>query len=596
MRSCESISRVSISSVRKATASTKSSHLRFAPKSILKVGLYVHLNLTVRFDYVFLFVNAAHRAERHSGNLSKNAAKQNRILGLDLNYSRGVQRDQMSRRRGRDVTPPPSNVGQAAAGRNSDVVDGATGGSGAEVQPPDFGAESFPSLGGAAEGFGVLRSGRWATGGHRAPREEDFPSLQGPGRNGGGASLGGATGGTGGGGARRKQQQPAQQPKPKSREEHFPSLGGPSGQLRDFSGSTSRPPVYRDIPGRPESWTAAAAGPPPGLAPPVENKPKKPTGMVVLTKQTRPVPALMTNKEEDFPGLEAPKGGVKSSVGGNSKKNSADLRKAQPQPDIPGLKTGANLKSAVDLILGNSKAKPPPSTVAQPDQDWQEIKTAKPKVPNGTNAVASDAIPGLSFSNSVSRAGPANSSSTSESKPQPQSRPPARDEFPSLGSSSKKMSANFRPASAESSASNSKTPSTWGSNRTPSAPANGRPGFAGNGGAPPGFSSNQPRKQMSSMNYRYEKPADFDKRNKELLRSLTSIMGGKSLEFSRFKDISAQFKAGKISPAEYYGLCLSLVDEADFLKFFPELLVLLPDINKQKVHQTSLWYSWEIVN
>ena len=47
-------------------------------------------------------VFAAHRVEAHSSSLSKAAAKQNRVVELDINYSR----HQMNRRRGgRDPSP-----------------------------------------------------------------------------------------------------------------------------------------------------------------------------------------------------------------------------------------------------------------------------------------------------------------------------------------------------------------------------------------------------------------------------------------------------------------------------------------------------------
>jgi len=49
-----------------------------------------------------------------------------------------------------------------------------------------------------------------------------------------------------------------------------------------------------------------------------------------------------------------------------------------------------------------------------------------------------------------------------------------------------------------------------------------------------------------------------------------------------FKDISGQFRAGKIGSQSYFSQCRELVVSHKFNKFFPELLVLLPDINKQQ--------------
>ena len=47
--------------------------------------------------------DAAHISDRHSGVMSKAAAKQNRTVELDFNYTRPGQHSQVSRRRGRDA-------------------------------------------------------------------------------------------------------------------------------------------------------------------------------------------------------------------------------------------------------------------------------------------------------------------------------------------------------------------------------------------------------------------------------------------------------------------------------------------------------------
>ncbi len=86
-------------------------------------------------------------------------------------------------------------------------------------------------------------------------------------------------------------------------------------------------------------------------------------------------------------------------------------------------------------------------------------------------------------------------------------------------------------------------------------------------------------------NVPYRQPVDFAGRNKALLSAVTRVMGGKSVEFSQFKQLSGQFRAGKLSCEEFYQCSLALVgdDRKAFMQFFPELLVLLPDINKQQV-------------
>ena len=61
-------------------------------------------------------------------------------------------------------------------------------------------------------------------------------------------------------------------------------------------------------------------------------------------------------------------------------------------------------------------------------------------------------------------------------------------------------------------------------------------------------------------------------------------MGGvESSKFSTFKAISSQFRNGAISCDNYHTQCLELVDLKTFEMFFPELLVLLPDVTQQGV-------------
>ena len=68
-----------------------------------------------------------------------------------------------------------------------------------------------------------------------------------------------------------------------------------------------------------------------------------------------------------------------------------------------------------------------------------------------------------------------------------------------------------------------------------------------------------------------------------MISTISSLIGGKSLEFGMFKDISGQFRGGKLSSDSYFSQCRELVVNTKFNKFFPELLALLPDIKKQQV-------------
>ncbi len=95
----------------------------------------------------------------------------------------------------------------------------------------------------------------------------------------------------------------------------------------------------------------------------------------------------------------------------------------------------------------------------------------------------------------------------------------------------------------------------------------------------------------------YRQPHDFAARNKSLVSSVTRVLGGKSLEFSRFKDLSGRFRRGEVNCRDFYDECLALTMSSGdcegeaaaeaLMKFFPELIALLPDIKKQKVISAS---------
>ena len=96
-------------------------------------------------------------SERHSGNLSKAAAKQIRTVDVDFNYTRPGTNSQVGRRRGRDFeeSAPSFGVGvsvvPAVVGKPSsliDQVDGAIGSQNSDKKAPVMTNENFPSLGG----------------------------------------------------------------------------------------------------------------------------------------------------------------------------------------------------------------------------------------------------------------------------------------------------------------------------------------------------------------------------------------------------------------------------------------------------------------
>ena len=67
-----------------------------------------------------------------------------------------------------------------------------------------------------------------------------------------------------------------------------------------------------------------------------------------------------------------------------------------------------------------------------------------------------------------------------------------------------------------------------------------------------------------------------------MITSITELLGGKSLEFKMFKEISGKFRSGQIGSAAYFSQCKELIEESKISQIFPELLSLLPDIEKQQ--------------
>merc|ERR1712126_554116 len=107
---------------------------------------------------------------------------------------------------------------------------------------------------------------------------------------------------------------------------------------------------------------------------------------------------------------------------------------------------------------------------------------------------------------------------------------------------------------------------------------------------PPGFQRETWATKAKGNNKGYENtsvvyipPKNFSSRNSELLKLITDSMGGsKSQKFLAFKTLSSQFRSGAVSCDSYHKQCLELVDSSAFEAFFPELLCLLPDIQKQQ--------------
>nr|CAD7202222.1 unnamed protein product [Timema douglasi] len=134
------------------------------------------------------------------------------------------------------------------------------------------------------------------------------------------------------------------------------------------------------------------------------------------------------------------------------------------------------------------------------------------------------------------------------------------------------------------------------------------PGFCGapSKGPPPGFSVTlnsvarlQPNgltfTSSSGQNYpispdgsvaarAYHQPHGFEKRNEALVRRIQDALRD-GLSVDQFREMSKRFRQGVVSGEKFYSYCLSVMGTEAFSEIFPEILVLLPDIDKQQ----ELW-------
>lgn len=85
---------------------------------------------------------------------------------------------------------------------------------------------------------------------------------------------------------------------------------------------------------------------------------------------------------------------------------------------------------------------------------------------------------------------------------------------------------------------------------------------------------------------KYHQPENFSRRNRDLIEKFMSILNNNEV-IREFKNYSELFRNGTLPASKYYQHCKCILG-GDFEDVFPELLVLLPDIEKQqelyKVH------------
>jgi len=80
----------------------------------------------------------------------------------------------------------------------------------------------------------------------------------------------------------------------------------------------------------------------------------------------------------------------------------------------------------------------------------------------------------------------------------------------------------------------------------------------------------------------YIQPSDMKARNDRLLEAIRSSLNSDESTFDSFLSLATLFRKNEIPAKEYYDLCSSMFGTLDFRVIFSELVVLLPDIQKQQ--------------
>ena len=118
---------------------------------------------------------------------------------------------------------------------------------------------------------------------------------------------------------------------------------------------------------------------------------------------------------------------------------------------------------------------------------------------------------------------------------------------------------------------------------------------------PPGFNTAQkpevisPSEDKSTDGLRqfyYQQPEGFQDRNKRLVSDVQDACQHDNEKFTQFKHLSSEYRQNTISATDYYNKCSELMGKEKFSKVFLELLILLPDINKQQ----DLLKAYSVIN
>ena len=121
-----------------------------------------------------------------------------------------------------------------------------------------------------------------------------------------------------------------------------------------------------------------------------------------------------------------------------------------------------------------------------------------------------------------------------------------------------------------------------------------KPATNGVSGKPPGLAAPSAPFSMSSLAAQLENGNSFDttpqyiepinmaQRNKKLSFKLKDMIYNNMDKFHKFRNLSSDFRSDLMTAQQFYDGCVSVLHESVFLEILPELLVLLPDIQKQQ--------------
>lgn len=88
--------------------------------------------------------------------------------------------------------------------------------------------------------------------------------------------------------------------------------------------------------------------------------------------------------------------------------------------------------------------------------------------------------------------------------------------------------------------------------------------------------------EIPKSDSKYKSPPNLGTRNENLIKRIKELSNAQKSMFNEFKGVSGEFRQSEIPASEYHTKCLEILGEKGFCDIFPELVALLPDINKQQ--------------